>query len=67
MNLPNKLTMARIIMVPIVVIVYLCIPTTIGVVDRRSGLALRDILTFLIFAVASITDLLDGRIARKPY
>ncbi|MDX8416935.1 MAG: CDP-diacylglycerol--glycerol-3-phosphate 3-phosphatidyltransferase [Absicoccus sp.] len=67
MNLPNKLTMARIIMVPIVVIVYLCIPTTIGVVDRRSGLALRDILTFLIFAVASITDLLDGRIARKNH
>ena len=67
MNLPNKLTMARIIMVPIVVIVYVCIPTTIGVVDRRSGLALRDILTFLIFAVASITDLLDGRIARKNH
>ena len=67
MNLPNKLTMARIIMVPIVVIVYLCIPTTSGVVDRRSGLALRDILTFLIFAVASITDLLDGRIARKNH
>ena len=53
MNLPNKLTMARIIMVPIVVIVYLCIPTTIGVVDRRSGLALRDIL--------------NGRIARKNH
>lgn len=65
MNLPNKLTMARIIMVPIVVIVYLCIPTTIGVIDSKSGLAVRDILTFLIFAVASITDLLDGRIARK--
>ena len=65
MNLPNKLTMARIIMVPIVVIVYLCIPTTIGVIDTKSGLAIRDILTFLIFAAASITDLLDGRIARK--
>ena len=65
MNLPNKLTMARIIMVPIVVIVYLCIPTTIGVIDTKSGLAVRDILTFLIFAAASITDLLDGRIARK--
>lgn len=67
MNLPNKLTMARIIMVPIVVIVYLCMPTTIGVIDTTSGLALRDILTFLIFAVASITDLLDGRIARKNH
>lgn len=65
MNLPNKLTMARIIMVPVVVIVYLCIPTTVGVVDAKSGLALRDILAFFIFAIASLTDLLDGKIARK--
>lgn len=65
MNLPNKLTILRVIMVPLVVLVYLCIDPSVMIFDPTSGLALRDVLTFLIFAIASFTDLLDGYIARK--
>lgn len=60
MNLPNKLTVFRIILVPIMVIIpylniqgeFLGIPTTFLIID-------------LIFIIASITDKLDGTIARK--
>lgn len=65
MNLPNKLTVMRIILVPVVVILYFAIDPLIMVFDSVSGLCLRDIVTFIIFAVASITDMLDGQIARK--
>ncbi len=65
MNLPNKLTLLRILLVPVVVLVYLCIPDTVGIIEANTGLALRDVIAFLIFALASITDLLDGKIARK--
>ena len=59
MNLPNKLTMVRIALVPLVVIVYLCIGDNFWVMDETSGLAFRDVLVFIIFATASITDMLD--------
>ena len=60
MNLPNKLTIFRIILVPIMVIIpffniqgeFLGIPITYLVID-------------LIFIIASITDKLDGTIARS--
>lgn len=65
MNLPNKLTLLRIVLVPVVVLVYLCIGEKILVLDAKSGLAIRDVIAFVIFAVASITDLLDGQIARR--
>ena len=54
MNLPNKLTILRVIMIPFF-IVFLLIPIT--PYDNWIALA--------IFIVASITDLLDGKIARK--
>jgi len=50
MNLPNKLTMARIIMVPIFMAIML------------SG---HFIWALIVFSLASITDFLDGYIARK--
>lgn len=65
MNLPNKLTLLRIALVPVIVLVYLAIPETVGVIDQNSGLGVRDILTFLLFVGASFTDYLDGTIARK--
>ncbi len=54
MNLPNKLTMLRVIMIPFF-IVFLLIPIT--PYDKWIALA--------IFIIASLTDLLDGKIARK--
>lgn len=54
MNLPNKLTMFRVILIPFF-IVFLLVPIT--PYDKWIALA--------IFIVASLTDLLDGKIARK--
>ena len=54
MNLPNKLTMLRVFMIPFF-IVFLLIPVT--PYDKWIALA--------IFIIASLTDLLDGKIARK--
>lgn len=54
MNLPNKLTIFRVILIPFFII-FLLIPITSY--DKWIALA--------IFIVASFTDLLDGKIARK--
>ena len=54
MNLPNKLTMFRVILIPFFVLFMLVDITN---VDKWIALA--------IFIVASLTDLLDGKIARK--
>lgn len=55
MNLPNKLTVLRIIMVPFFVFFML---TDVGG-DANKWIAL------VLFCVASLTDMLDGKIARK--
>ncbi len=54
MNLPNKLTMLRVIMIPFFVIFLL---VDITPYDKWIALA--------IFVIASLTDLADGKIARK--
>ena len=60
MNLPNKLTVFRIILVPIMVIIpYL------GLKAEVFGLPITFLIIDLIFIIASITDKLDGTIARK--
>ena len=53
MNLPNKLTIFRIILVPLFMAVML------------SGIKNSMYIAAVIFAVASLTDFLDGYIARK--
>ena len=56
MNLPNKLTMFRVILIPVFIIVLMA-----GVfsepLNRYIGVA--------VFCIASFTDYLDGNIARK--
>ena len=53
MNLPNKLTLLRIIMIPVfVVLLYLDFP-------------FNNLVALAVFILASITDTLDGYIARK--
>ena len=54
MNLPNKLTVLRVIMVPFFVFFMLT-----GV-----GGAANKWIALIIFCVASLTDMLDGKIAR---
>ena len=55
MNLPNKLTMLRVILIPFFVVFML--GSLLGDVDKWIALG--------IFIAASLTDLLDGKIARK--
>ena len=55
MNLPNKLTLARVLMIPFFVVFMLV--DIFGAADKYVAVS--------IFAIASITDMLDGKIARK--
>ena len=54
MNLPNKLTMLRVIMIPFFVVFML-----------MDGMASARYIALALFVVASFTDFLDGNIARK--
>jgi CDP-diacylglycerol--glycerol-3-phosphate 3-phosphatidyltransferase len=60
MNLPNSLTLARIVLVPLLVVVLLTKFEGHEVLGLPKGL-----VAALIFAVASITDWLDGYLARR--
>ena len=55
MNLPNKLTVLRVLMIPFFVLFAL--------VDLVPGCS--HYIAVAIFIIASLTDLLDGKIARK--
>ena len=57
MNLPNKLTVLRVILVPVFML-FLCVP--LGLSDT-----LVRVIAAVLFALTSLTDMLDGKIARK--
>ncbi len=67
MNLPNKLTLSRIIMIPFILLFMLPIhigswcPTGWNEFISDKGM----IIAAILFVVASVTDLVDGKIARK--
>ena len=54
MNLPNKISLARICLIPVFLIVLM-----------TEAIPYRDLWAAIIFAVASLTDGIDGHIARK--
>lgn len=54
MNLPNKLTILRVILIPVFLLVLFLAPAPL---NRYIAVA--------IFIIASLTDMLDGKIARK--
>ena len=54
MNLPNKLTVLRLLLVPVILVVML-LPYSI----------LNNIIALIVFSGASITDYFDGKIARR--
>lgn len=56
MNLPNRITLVRIFIIPLIVVIYLF----------RNAIGNSTLLIIgLLFIIASITDYLDGQIARK--
>lgn len=54
MNLPNKLTVLRLLLVPVILVVML-LPYSI----------VNNLIALIVFAGASITDYFDGKIARR--
>lgn len=75
MNLPNKITISRIVL-SIIILIMLCIPwhalgftwptySTVFGLKLSSPLSLEYIVAGILFMIASITDRLDGQIARK--
>lgn len=66
MNLPNRLTLARILLVPLILIFILPLPQLAifqswNVFIGQYG----QLVALLLFAIASLTDLFDGKIARS--
>lgn len=60
MNLPNKITLCRIILIPFMMIVPL-----FGIKSTLLGVNVGNLISLAIFLIASFTDYLDGHIARK--
>lgn len=56
MNLPNKLTLLRVILIPVFVLFLLWQFTSWNI-----------LIALVIFAIASLTDMLDGQIARRRH
>ena len=54
MNLPNKLTLLRVFMIPFFIFFMLFQPDS----------AIYRVIALVIFCIASLTDMLDGKIAR---
>ena len=61
MNLPNKITVARMLLIPIMIIVpYLGLNNILF-----ESVTIGSFITLIIFLIASFTDFLDGHLARK--
>lgn len=62
MNLPNKITIARILLIPVMIIIpFLKIQGALPI----GGITYSNLIILTIFLIASLTDFLDGYLARK--
>jgi len=65
MNLPNKITVSRVLLIP-VFMVFMLIDFKMGTITIAGTEMMKEhLIGGLIFIIASITDWLDGYIARK--
>ncbi len=60
MNLPNKMTLLRVVLVPVFMVF-----AALGGYGTAANNSLMNLLACIVFAAASFTDFLDGNIARK--
>ena len=70
MNLPNRLTLFRVVLIPLMVLIYLFPYAQFGIeLQTFSVGAVRlsavNVICLAIYAVAALTDYLDGQIARS--
>ena len=71
MNLPNKITFSRIILSLIIILILLFPFDSAGIImpklfiDETLVVDLKYIIVGFLFIIASITDFIDGRLARK--
>ncbi len=70
MNLPNRLTIFRIVLIPVIILVYLFPYSAVGITPYEfniGGISLSSInlIALVIYCVAAITDAIDGHIARS--
>ena len=64
MNLPNRLTIARILAIPFFIACFY-LPDWVLVRLLGAEILVKNVVAAVIFILAYITDMLDGRIARK--
>ena len=70
MNLPNRLTVMRIIMIPVIILIAIFPYSQFGIEIPMLQfgfvtLSAVNIVMLVLFCVASFTDFLDGYLARK--
>ena len=66
MNLPNRLTVLRIMLIPLILLFLLPLPPCAATASWNAFiLSYGRIVAWILFSAASLTDLADGRIARK--
>ncbi len=70
MNIPNRFTLFRIILVPIIVFVYLFPYAQYGIDIKQFyigevRLSLINIIVLVLYIIAALTDAIDGHIARS--
>lgn len=67
MNLPNKLTVVRIFLIPLFII-CLVVPFSWGQIGSgANAVTVTSIVAMVIFVAASLTDFIDGQIARRQH
>ncbi len=69
MNLPNKLTLFRLILIPIIVLIWVLPYAQLGI-ELRSfhfgylTISMKNIIVLVLFIIGSVSDFLDGFLAR---
>ncbi len=65
MNLPNKLTIFRMCLIPIIMIVYGIEAWHQPIFNGVDALTISNFIILILIFIGSLTDFLDGKIARK--
>lgn len=70
MNLPNRLTIFRIVLIPVIILIYLFPYSAVGITPMmftigNVNLSIINLVSLAIYLLAAVTDALDGQIARS--